>query len=330
MSTSCTDGRWCSCCGGCSRCTSDRPSATACWAGAGGASWRSSWSPYFLLIGGVQFGDALLRRPGLLAFCRGARAVRAHLRAQLAAAGIVVRLRHSPASASPRPARGDRHSRARHQRADHLRRPSARVRGPAVRQRARRRTRPGLGWPSACTDRTSRRALSTSASRCCCSPLVGAGRRAAAPDRPKLTDGAIVAAVAMGRGGAQSGPRRRRWPSSASCSRSRRSSGFEVSPAWRVYSRFVMVVMLAVCVLAAIGLARLLRGRPVARAGAVPLAITAVVVVRPAGAGRGHEQRSPPDPCRAVERRARRHRRRATRSSRPGTVTTQPSSARVA
>jgi hypothetical protein len=70
---------------------------------------------------------------------------------------------------------------------------------------------------------------------------------------------------------------------------------FEVSSAWRVYSRFVMVVMLAVCVLAAIGLARLLRGRPVVVQAVLLLAIAAVVVVdlRVAGIGTNRVATSP-------------------------------------
>jgi hypothetical protein len=53
---------------------------------------------------------------------------------------------------------------------------------------------------------------------------------------------------------------------------------FDLSSAWRVYTRFVMVVMLGVCVLAAIGLHRILRGRrPMVQY--VLLALIAAVVV---------------------------------------------------
>jgi len=62
---------------------------------------------------------------------------------------------------------------------------------------------------------------------------------------------------------------------------------FELSGAWRVYARFVMVVMLALCVLAAIGLHRLLRGRTMALQAAVLIALAPIVVldlrIRPVG-----------------------------------------------
>jgi hypothetical protein len=55
--------------------------------------------------------------------------------------------------------------------------------------------------------------------------------------------------------------------------------GYEISPSWRVYSRFVMVVMLAVCVLAAIGLERLVGPRRgVARAAVAAVAVVVVTV----------------------------------------------------
>ncbi len=54
---------------------------------------------------------------------------------------------------------------------------------------------------------------------------------------------------------------------------------YEISPAWRVYSRLVMVAMLAVVVLGSIGLHRLLRGRPLALRALLFVAIAAVVVV---------------------------------------------------
>jgi hypothetical protein len=62
---------------------------------------------------------------------------------------------------------------------------------------------------------------------------------------------------------------------------------FELSGAWRVYTRFVMVVMLALCVLAAIGLHRLLRGRTMAVQAAILIAVATIVVldlrIRPVG-----------------------------------------------
>ena len=54
---------------------------------------------------------------------------------------------------------------------------------------------------------------------------------------------------------------------------------FEISPTWRVYSRLVMVVMLAVVVLGSIGLHRLLKGRPYAVRALLFVAIAAVVVI---------------------------------------------------
>jgi hypothetical protein len=62
---------------------------------------------------------------------------------------------------------------------------------------------------------------------------------------------------------------------------------FHLSGSWRVYSRFVMVVMLVVCVLAAIGLDRLLRGRPPVVQAVALVAVGLIVVVdlhvRPVG-----------------------------------------------
>jgi hypothetical protein len=54
---------------------------------------------------------------------------------------------------------------------------------------------------------------------------------------------------------------------------------FEISPTWRVYSRLVMVVMLAVVVLGSIGLHRLLKGRPYAVRVLLLVVIAAIVVV---------------------------------------------------
>jgi hypothetical protein len=62
---------------------------------------------------------------------------------------------------------------------------------------------------------------------------------------------------------------------------------FELSGAWRAYSRFVMVVMLAVAVLGAIGLHRLVRRRPLIAQALILLVVAVVVVldlrVRPVG-----------------------------------------------
>lgn len=54
---------------------------------------------------------------------------------------------------------------------------------------------------------------------------------------------------------------------------------YELSGAWRVYTRFAMVVMLAVCVLAAIGLFRVLRGRTAPVQALLLVAVAAVVYV---------------------------------------------------
>jgi hypothetical protein len=54
---------------------------------------------------------------------------------------------------------------------------------------------------------------------------------------------------------------------------------FEISPTWRVYSRLVMVVMLAVVVLGSIGLHRILKGRTYAVQALLFLAMAAVVVI---------------------------------------------------
>jgi hypothetical protein len=53
----------------------------------------------------------------------------------------------------------------------------------------------------------------------------------------------------------------------------------DLSGAWRVYARFVMVVMLAVCVLAAIGLDRIVRRRPPLVQALILVAVAVVVVV---------------------------------------------------
>jgi hypothetical protein len=54
---------------------------------------------------------------------------------------------------------------------------------------------------------------------------------------------------------------------------------YEIGPEWRVYSRLVMVVMLAVVVLASIGLQRLVQGRSAVLGAVLLVAIGAVVVV---------------------------------------------------
>ena len=52
---------------------------------------------------------------------------------------------------------------------------------------------------------------------------------------------------------------------------------FQASPSWRIYTRFVTVVMLGLCVLAALGLRALVQGRP-ARVQGVILALATVLV----------------------------------------------------
>jgi hypothetical protein len=54
---------------------------------------------------------------------------------------------------------------------------------------------------------------------------------------------------------------------------------FEIGPEWRVYSRLVMVVMLAVVVLASVGLQRLVQGRSHAVQLLVTVAVAVIVVV---------------------------------------------------
>jgi hypothetical protein len=61
----------------------------------------------------------------------------------------------------------------------------------------------------------------------------------------------------------------------------------DISPSWRVYARFVMVVMMVVCVLAAIGLQRTIRGRPLMVQAAIMIVVAVIVVldlrIRPVG-----------------------------------------------
>jgi hypothetical protein len=232
-----------------------------------------SWSPYFLLIGGVAF--AALFAVGVVAPFVRKLDVRAHLRSQLVAAGIVWVFAGVLVVISAASARGTGTE-------DHTltalytyaARPFEYLVPPAGNYLVGDDTGPWLQrhiHGSNFAESTLYVGLSLVALSVV-ALVAAARRRLNANVTQVVAAAAVVGVVAL----AFSAPPKVSafgelftFPSAVV---------HDVTGAWRVYARFVMVVMTVVCVLAAIGLQRVLRGRSQA-VQALILAAVAVVVV---------------------------------------------------
>jgi hypothetical protein len=234
-----------------------------------------SWSPYFLLIGGVQYatlaavgiGVAIVRRDGSL---------RPQLRAQLVGAAVVVCFSLGLVTLASASGRG---TGVGERTLDELTAFSARpyeyLVPPSGNELVGDRTGPWLAkrlHGSNFAESTLYVGLSMIALSLVA--LVAAVRRRLS-DRLLVS---VVAAVAMG-GMALLWSAPPKVTAFGELIPFPSLLGYEISPAWRVYSRFVMVVMLAVCVLAAIGLERLAGPRRgIARAALAAVVVVVVIV----------------------------------------------------
>jgi hypothetical protein len=234
-----------------------------------------SWSPYFLLIGGVQY--ATLAAVGVgLAILRRDSGVRSQVAAQLAGIGVVVCFALALVSLASASSRGTGVGvRTLDEAIAFAARPLEYVVPPSGNELFGAETGPWLQkrlHGSNFAESTLYVGLSMIALSLVA--LVAAVRRRLPADLFAV----VVAAVFMG-GMALLWSAPPKVAAFGELIPFPSLLGYEISPAWRVYSRFVMVVMLAVCVLAGIGLERLAGPRRgIARAAVAAVAVVVVMV----------------------------------------------------